>query len=770
MEKLIKKNINNIIIIFLLLQPILDLITGICIHLLDINITIGIIFRFIFLALIMYITVFIYHKKKNLLIYGCIILYSIFYLMGIIFYKDGVGLFLETQSLIKTFYFPLLLISLYSLKEEININNLSLFTVLITYLIYIFIPLTLNIGYKSYEITKVGTLGFFNSANEISGIISIITPIMFIIFKNTKKKIPILLTLIIYLSVITTIGTKTPLLCLIISSIVTIIWFYLKSFKEKKYKSLLLSSLIVIICTISLILIIPKTNFYKNIRTHLDYLKVKNIGEVLQKEELIDHFIFSQRLTFLSKKNKLYENSTPYQKLFGIGYLEKGKQTKLIEMDYFDIFYSHGIIGFLIFFTIYITLLYKVLKAKQKITYQRIMLYTSLFLVIILSLFTGHIITAPAVSIIVIIIILSLIKRSKKYLLFASYNLDIGGIEVALKNLLDNINYNKYDVVVVLEEKKGSLLTKINSHVKIIELKVSNNKNIFLRKCINIYRKIKFSLVNAYNYDFSCCYATYSLSSNFIARISSLNNCLYVHSNYKDVYQNEIKEKEFFTKRKIADFRRIIFVSNESRQDFLRLYKDLENKCLVYNNFIDEQAIKEKSLVPIEISKDLTKTLFVFVGRLDDSSKKLTRAINLIKKIDNCILWIIGDGKDKSLYQNLVKKYSLEDKVIFLGSKKNPYPYMKLADYIILTSDYEGFPVVYLEAITLDKPLLTTIKVSDDQINIENYANIISKEDEKMVFQVKKILQKPKLRKKINLEEIQQKRMYELEKIFDEVI
>ena len=65
--------------------------------------------------------------------------------------------------------------------------------------------------------------------------------------------------------------------------------------------------------------------------------------------------------------------------------------------------------------------------------------------------------------------------------------------------------------------------------------------------------------------------------------------------------------------------------------------------------------------------------------------------------------------------------------MIFVGQKKNPYPYIGLADYIILTSDYEGFPVTYLEAITLNKKILTTIDVSDDSINIgKDYATIIS--------------------------------------------
>ena len=83
----------------------------------------------------------------------------------------------------------------------------------------------------------------------------------------------------------------------------------------------------------------------------------------------------------------------------------------MIEIDYFDIFYSHGLIGFVLFFTIYLYVLYKILKDKQKMTFERTMKLVSLLLIIILSLFTGHIITAPAVSLIVVIMILSLQKE-----------------------------------------------------------------------------------------------------------------------------------------------------------------------------------------------------------------------------------------------------------------------------------------------------------------------------------------------------------------------
>lgn len=771
MNKIIKNNLNMILSIFILLQPILDLITGLCIHLFNINLTIGIIVRVLFLILIMYITVFVYKKKKTMYIYGIILLYSIFYLLGIIIYKDGIGLFQELQGLVRVFYFPLLLASLYQLKEEIRISKMTLFVTLILYLMFIFIPSLLGIGYKTYQITKSGTLGFFNSANEISGIISILTPIMFILFKERKKIILKVIVTLIYLVVILMVGTKTPLLSLAITLSATLLWLIIKNTKAKNYKLLLIIFIGVAICISSLLVVIPKTNFYKNIEVHLDYLKVDNITDVLEDEKLVDHFIFSQRLTFLKNKDKLYNKAPLYQKVFGIGYLKKDKPTKMIEMDYFDIYYSHGVAGFILFFSIYFVILFRILREKQHLTFTRYMLLISLLLIIFLSLFTGHIITAPSVSILVAIIILMLAKRKKKDLLFAAYNFEIGGIETALINLVDNIDYNKYNVEIILEEKKGILLKTVNKNVKITQLSVSKNKNPIIRRVTNYSRKLLYSIFNYHNYDFSCCYATYSYSCNKIALIAATNNSIYIHSNYKDLYQDEQKEREFFDTRNINKFRKIIFVSNESKNDFLRLYKELEDKTIVFNNFIDTKLIKRKSKEKIIEKKEPDKKLLVFIGRLDDSSKKLGRAINLVKEIKNINLWIVGDGPDRKLYEELVKKNKLTTRITFLGRKENPYPYMNEADYIILTSDYEGFPVTYLEAITLNKPIITTIDVSDDKINIgKDYANIISKDERKMVTEVQKILTIKAKQTRINIEENQKNRMKELEHIFDEVI
>ena len=90
MHNFIKNNFNKILIIFILLQPILDLITGLSVHALDLNITIGIVIRMLFLIFLMFTTTFIYKKKLSLYTYIAVTIYSLLYLIGIIIYKDGV--------------------------------------------------------------------------------------------------------------------------------------------------------------------------------------------------------------------------------------------------------------------------------------------------------------------------------------------------------------------------------------------------------------------------------------------------------------------------------------------------------------------------------------------------------------------------------------------------------------------------------------------------------------------------------------------------------
>ncbi|MBR3210695.1 MAG: O-antigen ligase family protein [Bacilli bacterium] len=767
MEQWMKKNISKVIAIFILLQPILDLLTGVCVNTLHWNITIGIIIRILFLIFICITVLFIFKKKKLLIPYLLIGLYFILYTIGELIYKDS-SILTEIQNLVRAFYFPILLISLYSIREHIRISNMTFLTTVLLYTLLIFIPTILGIGYKSYQITKAGTLGFFNSANEISGIFSILTPILFVIFYKSKKWIPITMISFVYLVVILMIGTKTPFLTLFITLGISVLYLWSYFIKEKKYKQIGVSLGVILLACMTLLLVIPKTNFYKNIKTHLNYLGLNHVTEVFQDKDLVDHFIFSSRLKFMRNKASIYMQSSTYEKIFGIGYINNNKNTKQIEMDYFDIFYSHGILGFIIYFGVVLYVLYFILDNRKQIGFENGMRSLSFFLIIFLSFMTGHIITAPSVSMIVVILILSLEKRKKKDLLFASFNLDIGGIEKALLNLVNAIDKKKYNVTVILEEKKGIFLDQINKNVRVEECKVSNCKNVVIRKSINLARKLWFKILNDHNYDFSCCYATYSYSSGKLACIASDNTSIYVHSNFTIVYPKVEDFFEYFESRNIKNYKHIIFVSNESKDAFLTRYKDLEDKCLVFNNFVNILEIKKQSEEEIELKKDPKKKVLLFVGRLEDASKKLLRQINLVKEIPELELWIVGDGPDRRMYEKEVELNNLEDRITFFGKKQNPFPYMKKADYVILTSDYEGFPVTYLEAIILGKSIITTIPTSDESIDISKIGYVISKEETEMVKEVKQIISKPDKKQKINLEEVQVKRMNQLYELFNE--
>ena len=358
----------------------------------------------------------------------------------------------------------------------------------------------------------------------------------------------------------------------------------------------------------------------------------------------------------------------------------------------------------------------------------------------------------------------------KKKILIASYNLDFGGIETSLINLLKNMDLEKYDVTLVLEEIKGAFLKDVPSGIKIKEYKVSNNKNVLVRKFVNLLKRIKWMLLNYKRYYASICYATYSGPCGFVARTSSRNKILFIHSNYYQAYdKDENKIREFFDNRKIEKYNHIVFVSNESKKDLCKIYPNIEKKSVTINNLIDYERILKLSEKKVDV-KRTTKKIFMFVGRLDESSKRLTLLLEVAKKCKEenvkALFWIVGSGPDEKMYKDIVKNNNL-DNVIFYGAKKNPYPYMKACDYLILTSRYEGFPVVYNEAIILEKPVITTIDVSDDYISIPNRFGYVV--NEKNIYDKVKELskKKEKIKETVDYNTLNKKRINLIEQIME---
>lgn len=360
-----------------------------------------------------------------------------------------------------------------------------------------------------------------------------------------------------------------------------------------------------------------------------------------------------------------------------------------------------------------------------------------------------------------------------KKILFCANSLCIGGIEKSLINLLKKINYEKFQIDLILESKSGELLEQVPKNVNIIEYKVYNLKNKIFQKFLNYINQLKWTIKYKNKYDTSICYATYSYADNKVARISSKNNILFIHSDYTKLY-NENELKNFFDTRNISEFSKIIFVSNESKENLLKYYPNIANKSKVINNIIDIDTIIEQSNKKCDIEFDKNCINLLFVGRLEEDSKNILYQLELIKELkstfNNIKLYIIGEGKDKEQYISFIKNNNLEKEVLLLGPKTNPYPYIKECDYLLLTSNYEGYPVLFNESIVLNKNIISTIKISDDYTEIgNNFGFLISKELSKSIKEISNIINnKLDNSNKINIQEINKERIKKLEELFNE--
>ena len=737
-----KKVFNNtqvIISLYMLFSFFIDIMTNLTINL---SFSVGMILRGL---LLVYLGLFILIKhpnKNNIIIIFITMLFSFLFLI----FRHNIN---SIYHIFKYDYIIILLLAIYNLytKENKKIGTNIINITLLSYSLVLIIAKITNTAFDSYEIAKVGTIGWFNSANEISAIISIIVPYLFINIKS-KKDYSYMITIILSLIGALLIGTRTPIIIFAICILYFLISKLIKDIKNKTVKT----KYLIPICILILIgiILIPITPLYKNMIIHIKYLGLKSPFEIFTNFKTFDHFIFNRRLTFLINLNKKFLNSSIVTILFGMKYI-----AKTVEMDLFDIFFRYGVIGILVLIGV-IAYLIKKIKTNNKTN------YLPIIVLLIVSFLSGHVLLSPNVLLIAVVVTCNILYKSKKKkILLASFDLRLGGIEKALINFIKNTNISDNEITLYLEKKEGVLLKELPKSVTIKEQKVFNLDNKVISKICNLLNKIKFVIFNYNEYDFSCCYATYSLSSNFLARYASNNSSLYIHSDYTELYKNKAEKiDEFYKPRHLKDFKYIIFVSNESKEHLINYYPFIENKSIVINNFINDEDILIKSKEKINEKKPINKKLFVFVGRIDESSKNLTRLINtfelVLKDNKNVMLWIIGSGPDEEKISNLIKEKSISDYVQMLGSKENPYPYMVIADYIILTSNYEGFPVIYGEAITLHKKIISTIDVSDESISIPNNYGYICKKDEKDIANtIIKLLKDDKLNyKNTNIKEI----------------
>ena len=147
--------------------------------------------------------------------------------------------------------------------------------------------------------------------------------------------------------------------------------------------------------------------------------------------------------------------------------------------------------------------------------------------------------------------------------------------------------------------------------------------------------------------------------------------------------------------------------------DFKKIFKkkfSINPKC-IYNPF-DKSFIKKKLSSKNEKINFFKKGYIniISIGRLTDQKDHLTslKAIKILKPDLKVKMIIIGKGKNKFLLEKYININKLNHKVKLIGYKKNPYPYIKKSNIVLLSSKYEGLPNILLEAQFLKKYIIST--------------------------------------------------------------
>ncbi|WP_299442339.1 glycosyltransferase [uncultured Aquimarina sp.] len=165
-------------------------------------------------------------------------------------------------------------------------------------------------------------------------------------------------------------------------------------------------------------------------------------------------------------------------------------------------------------------------------------------------------------------------------------------------------------------------------------------------------------------------------------------------------------ESKFLGKRLYKNSYELVGVSKDSVLHFKEKYNLEKGRC-IYNAF-DESHWNKLSEVKIDVPE---KPYILSYGRILDESKNYSFLIKTYAQsklpAKGIKLLVIGDGPDKIKIQNLVKGYSLQEYVIFEGFSENPFPYVKQALFTTLTSNYEGFPMVLIESLAMETPVVS---------------------------------------------------------------
>jgi glycosyltransferase involved in cell wall biosynthesis len=305
-----------------------------------------------------------------------------------------------------------------------------------------------------------------------------------------------------------------------------------------------------------------------------------------------------------------------------------------------------------------------------------------------------------------------------KKILFFIESLECGGAERSLLSLLNNLDYRDYEVHLMLGNKGGSFEKFVPKNLSIkhitISISLSSRVSYKFRRILNfkkyhnaqlLWESVKndipyvndtFDVAIAWGQGF----ATYFVAE----RITANKKYAWINTDYEKAgYKFKLDENKYLKFDKIVGISE--FVVNIMSNYIMK------SKLLAIRNIIDKEEILKRAEINLDITNESSTLNIVSVGRLV-KLKGFNLAILAAKKLlEQKIIfkwYIIGEGEERKNLEQLINKHNLTEKVVLLGLKDNPYPYIKNCDIYVQTSLFEGLGRTLMEAHILCKPIVST--------------------------------------------------------------
>ena len=330
----------------------------------------------------------------------------------------------------------------------------------------------------------------------------------------------------------------------------------------------------------------------------------------------------------------------------------------------------------------------------------------------------------------------------KRKIIILHFNMELGGAESSLLGLLDTIDYSKYTVDLFLLSHSGELMPLINEHVNLLPENSSykaltqpisanlrnGNLGIAFVRC---YAKMRSALSRGalrsphnykqYFHKLSMPYlpnipGEYDLAISFNdphyiigEKVNAKVKLAWFHTDASRIQFCDDIEKEMW---EMSDY--AVNVSENCKEAFDRTHSYLDmSRSLVIENLLSKKMILTRSAefdTSEEMMQENSKILFS-VGRFCDA-KNFDNVPDICRRLVEDGLdvkwYLIGYGGDEPLIRQKIAEAGMEERVIILGKKDNPYPYMRACDLYVQPSRYEGKAVTVREAQLLGKPVVIT--------------------------------------------------------------